>query len=173
MIGGRDSENRSCDEAMIDETLAESFPASDPPSWTLGREPEAPEPSTYAGGVFAVEPLVREMRAHKAYARDGHTARTLVREPDLRIVLVAMKAGARILEHDAGGTVGVHALEGHIRLRIADERVELPAGRLLVIERGLRHDVEATVDSAFLLTLGWPGAPRLREESARRDPHEP
>ncbi|HEV8712416.1 MAG TPA: hypothetical protein VGX03_06250 [Candidatus Binatia bacterium] len=26
-------------EALIDETLADTFPASDPPFWTLGREP--------------------------------------------------------------------------------------------------------------------------------------
>jgi osmotically inducible protein OsmC len=30
---------RSRSEADIDETLAASFPASDPPSWTLGQEP--------------------------------------------------------------------------------------------------------------------------------------
>jgi hypothetical protein len=29
-------------EEMIDQTLADSFPASDPPAWTLGRE-RAPE----------------------------------------------------------------------------------------------------------------------------------
>jgi hypothetical protein len=28
-------------EAMIDDILADSFPASDPPSWTLGREPQS------------------------------------------------------------------------------------------------------------------------------------
>jgi hypothetical protein len=32
------SDDKGLSEEMIDETLAESFPASDPPSWTLGRE---------------------------------------------------------------------------------------------------------------------------------------
>ncbi len=27
-------------ESMIDQTLEDSFPASDPPAWTLGREPK-------------------------------------------------------------------------------------------------------------------------------------
>jgi len=33
-------------EEMIDSTLADSFPASDPPSWTLGRERYRKEPNT-------------------------------------------------------------------------------------------------------------------------------
>jgi hypothetical protein len=32
-------------EAMIDATLADSFPASDPPAWTLGRDCYRTEPS--------------------------------------------------------------------------------------------------------------------------------
>jgi hypothetical protein len=41
-------------------------------------------------------------------------------------------------------------------LRVQSEVVELRAGQLLVLERGVRHDVEAVVESSFLLTLGWP-----------------
>jgi quercetin dioxygenase-like cupin family protein len=42
-----------------------------------------------------------------------------------------------------------------VRLHLPEEVVDLPAGRLLVVERGRRHDVEAVDESAFLLTLGW------------------
>lgn len=33
-------------EATVDSTLEDTFPASDPPAWTLGRDPKAPPPSS-------------------------------------------------------------------------------------------------------------------------------
>lgn len=73
------------------------------------------------GATFDLGAVDREMRQEAAYLREGHTARTLVREPDLRVVLVVMKAGARIAEHHADETASVHALSGHIRLRLPDK----------------------------------------------------
>ena len=114
-----------------------------------------PEPTTH-GAIFDVPAVAAGMRREDAYLREGHTARTLVREADLRIVLVAMKAGARIAEHRANETAAIHTISGHVRLHLLPEEVaDLPAGRLLVVERGRRHDVEAVEESAFLLTLGW------------------
>jgi len=105
--------------------------------------------------IFDLAAVDFELRKNDAYQREGHTARTLVRKPDLRIVLVVMKAGARIAEHRADETASIHALSGHVRLRLPDKTADLAGGRLLVLERGLKHDVEAVADSAFLLTLGW------------------
>jgi quercetin dioxygenase-like cupin family protein len=99
----------------------------------------------------------RELRLEDAYRLDGHTARTLVREPAMRIVLVVMRAGAKIAEHRSQDTASIHAHAGHVRLTMPDRAVDLPAGKLLVIAPGLAHGVEAVAASAFLLTLARGG----------------
>ncbi len=110
---------------------------------------------THQGAIFDLAAIEAEMRQEHAYGGEGHTARTLVREQDLRIVLIVMKAGARIAEHRASDSISLHVLSGHVRLRLPDKAADLTSGRLISLEPGLRHDVEAVAESAFLLTLGW------------------
>ncbi|HEV3219821.1 MAG TPA: cupin domain-containing protein [Candidatus Acidoferrales bacterium] len=86
----------------------------------------------------------------------GRSSKTLVKYPDLRIVLIAMKANTRMHEHVAAGRISVHSLNGHIRLHLPERIVDLPAGSLLALDQSVPHDVEAAEDSAFLLTLSWP-----------------
>ena len=105
------------------------------------------------GAELDLAVAARELRAEDAYRLDGHTARTLVREPTVRIVLVVMRAAAKIAEHHSQNIASIQSIAGHVRLALPDRTVDLPAGKLLVIAPGLAHDVEAVADSAFLLTL--------------------
>jgi quercetin dioxygenase-like cupin family protein len=87
----------------------------------------------------------------------GQNAKTLVKHDDFRIVLIALKTDARIPGHRAEGRISIQTIHGHIRVRALERTFDLPAGRLLALDQGLPHDVEALEDSAFLLTLAWPG----------------
>jgi quercetin dioxygenase-like cupin family protein len=112
---------------------------------------------------FDLDGEVRRLWREDA-ARVGRNAKTLVKQDDFRVVLTVLKAGRRIQEHKAAGRVSIQAVQGHIRLRTGPEAtselIDLPAGRLLLLDRGVRHDVEALTDSAFLLTVAWPGGER-------------
>src|SRR5450759_2099800 len=93
----------------------------------------------------------------------GRSSKTLVKYPDLRIVLISMKANTRMQEHTAAGRISVCSLNGHIRLHLPERVVDLPAGHLLVLDQCVPHDVEASEDSAILLTLSWPPETKIVE----------
>ena len=87
----------------------------------------------------------------------GQNARTLIKYEDFRVVLTALQAKVRIPEHKAEGRISVHVLSGHIQLRASGRTFSLRRGGLLAIDQGVPHDVEALEESAFLLTIAWPG----------------
>ena len=110
-----------------------------------------------------------ELRRDESWLQPtGRSSRTLVKHPDLRIVLIAMKTNTRMHEHTAAGRISVHTLTGHIRLHLPDRIVDLPAGRLLALDQCVPHDVEAAEDSSFLLTLSWPPEKKTATAKTRR-----
>jgi len=98
----------------------------------------------------------------------GPSSKTLVKHPDLRVVLLAMRKNTSMHEHRAAASISVQTLAGHIHLKLPDRIVELPAGRLLVLDQCVPHDLEAKEDSDFLLTLSWHGEESDKCEAGQR-----
>jgi quercetin dioxygenase-like cupin family protein len=98
-----------------------------------------------------------------------------VKHRDLRIVLISMKANTRMHEHKASARISIQTMAGHVRVHLREQAVDLPAGRLLVLDQCLPHDVEALEDSDILLTLSWPPEEEIAEcktGSRRKVRHE-
>ncbi len=104
---------------------------------------------------FDLAAEIARLRQEELWQHMGHNAKTLMKHPDFRIVLTVMKAGTRLQEHQAAGSISVQALSGYLRLHLPEQVAELPTGHLLALDRALPHDVEAVEDSAFLLSLAW------------------
>lgn len=105
---------------------------------------------------FDLAAETEQLRQEDTWATTLRSAKTLVKYPDLRVVLIALKAGRHMEGHKADGSISIQGLTGKLKLHLPQQTVEVPAGRLLTLERALPHDVEALQDSSFLLTISWP-----------------
>jgi quercetin dioxygenase-like cupin family protein len=97
--------------------------------------------------------VLGSMKQEETWRTARRNAMTLVKQPILRIVLVALQAGAEIGAHETEGSVTVHAIEGRLTVRVDADEYPLSAGQLLILRPGLRHSLHAHEESAFLLTL--------------------
>lgn len=113
------------------------------------------EPTAGPSLTFDLPEQIRELRG-EPYWQSGRNSKTLVKYDDLRIVLMAMRANTTIHEHRAAGRISVQTIEGHLRMHAGGKEFDLPAGRVLALDRTMPHDVVALTDSAFLLTIAWP-----------------
>ncbi|HVA89204.1 MAG TPA: cupin domain-containing protein [Chloroflexota bacterium] len=99
---------------------------------------------------------LESLRTEKGWQQGTRHAKTLVKEPDFRLVLISIRQNGRMEEHRAPGRISIHTLTGRLRLQVLGEAIDLTAGQILVLDPDVAHDVEALEESAFLLTIAWP-----------------
>jgi quercetin dioxygenase-like cupin family protein len=118
----------------------------------LNRLPELAEPLLQ----IDFERELQQLRREDSWQREtGRSSKTLAKYPDFRIVLILMKSGTQMRQHRAEGRISIQQLKGQVCIHLADRKVTLSTGHLLVLDCGVLHDVEALEESALLLTISW------------------
>jgi quercetin dioxygenase-like cupin family protein len=127
-----------------------------PPAHTSGSEEREPRELRAALVVVGLAAELERLRGEAAYRDGDRNSVTLAKESDLRVLLAALRPGARIGEDDAHGRLSVLVLEGAALVSRDGEPFELLSGELAVLDAGLPWWVEAREETAVLLTMTWP-----------------
>jgi quercetin dioxygenase-like cupin family protein len=125
-------------------------------SMTDAEERVRPAPRERFAGVEHLFDLVAEsekLRSEPGGARNGHRQITLFRGGGVSLVLFDFEADGWLRDHAADGYVTVSVLSGELHMTTAAGEYDMPAGSLLVLSPGVRHDVRALGPSRMLLTV--------------------
>ncbi len=129
-----------------------------------------PHPAPLGGAFLEVDLHAELAQLERERTATGatQTAKTLAKYASLRVVLIAIGEGGRISEHQTAGRITIQTFAGHVRAHAAGRVFDMPAGRVLVLDQSVRHELEAIADSAVVLTIAWPvddTAPHVTETS--------
>jgi quercetin dioxygenase-like cupin family protein len=127
-----------------------------PPERTSGTEDREPRTLISPVEVYDLQRELERLTREPEWS-DGHqNAVTLAKGSNFRVVLVAMKPGARVGEDEAHGRMSVQVLRGAVSVQRPDKGSELAAGQLAALDAGQPWSIEARDESAILLTIAWP-----------------
>ena len=119
------------------------------------RRPHPLDPLAVPEMTFDLDAEIRQLHAEPDWST-GQNAKTLAKHDNLRIVLTVLDRGRHLPDHRTTGRISIQTIAGHVTVHVGADPIDLPAGRLLVLDRDIPHDVEALETSAFLLTIAWP-----------------
>jgi quercetin dioxygenase-like cupin family protein len=103
---------------------------------------------------FSLDAIAREQAKRASAASSGRSAETVFggHEHALRQTVIALTAGSSLDEHENPGEATIQVLRGRVRLTAGEVMWEGRTGDLLIVPEA-RHALEATEDSAILLTV--------------------
>ena len=95
--------------------------------------------------------------APRVPSRERQIPRVLFTSPECRAVVIDLRAGEELGDHNVRERVVVHVVTGQVGVEARSETASCTAGTLVAFEPGERHSVKALSDARLLLMLApWP-----------------
>ncbi len=99
--------------------------------------------------TFSIPDEIREMTTGDQWKTTRRGAKTLVKNDEVRVVLVVLSKGMQVDEHHAEGAAIVSVVQGSIRFKATGEYQTLATGALLTLGGGIPHALEALERVSF------------------------
>jgi quercetin dioxygenase-like cupin family protein len=99
------------------------------------------------------------LRVSDSYRAADHAAKTITKQPGIRVVLIALKPGGHMHEHHADSAISVQGVHGQVEFKVAGRVAALTPGCLLTVAAGIPHELTGIDESAVLLTIGGAHGP--------------
>lgn len=103
--------------------------------------------------VFNLASAVATLRAEPGAGQHGHRQQVLYRHGSTTVALFIFEQDAALPPHTAEGTVIIQTIEGELRIGTEAAQHLLPAGSIMTLAPGVRHEVAAVRPSVMLLTV--------------------
>jgi quercetin dioxygenase-like cupin family protein len=111
---------------------------------------------TGQGLTYELPGEVRALRSDLSRTSGGRAAKTLVKADNLRVVLIALRAGTTLDPHAIAGAASLHVLDGRLAVQVAGHSRAVQAGTFVVLSENLHEPVVALEDAVLLATVAWP-----------------
>jgi quercetin dioxygenase-like cupin family protein len=102
---------------------------------------------------FNLTEQIAALKLEKQWLTAQRSAITLVKTPDLTIILMIFQAGITFPEHSAEGQVSVLVLSGSVDFIVENKTRHLKAPSLINLAGDILHTVNAIKESVLLLTV--------------------
>jgi quercetin dioxygenase-like cupin family protein len=97
--------------------------------------------------------FAKQIKQESTWKDTDRNAITVFKTNGMRLVLIALHAGAEMKTHTADGIISVHVMDGRMKFNADNRSIELNTGQMLALHKGIPHSILAIEETVFLLTL--------------------
>lgn len=111
--------------------------------------------------VFDLPSLMEKLKLDDVGEKSNRNAITLLKSDNMRLVLIALRAGAEIDFRQSDNLISLQLLKGKLEFIAENYKVVLEQGQLLTLHENIPHSLTAVNETIFLLTIGNTSVPAL------------